>query len=314
MILVLGSEHEPMVRWVKRELDRRGARSLLVDNRRIPGDIDFHVELPGPAGGSLRGHLQVEDLRVPLADITAIYNRLGFADYRVEEGCGPEHARFVGSQCNAILHPWLNHHPGLVVNRPVSAGSNGSKPHQIRLISRHFRVPETLVTNDPELAEEFFHLHRGRLIYKSVSYVRSIVTPMTEQDLQRLGTVVNCPVQLQEFVEGYDVRVHVLGDYAVFAHKIEAGGSDYRYDKQATVAAYRLPEPVARRCVEVTRELGLVFSGVDLRCTPEGEYVCFEVNPCPAYAFYECRTEQPVTQALCDLLCTGAGASLPLAS
>jgi hypothetical protein len=44
--------------------------------------------------------------------------------------------------------------------------------------------------------------------------------------------------------------------------------------------------------------LGLRFSGIDLRALESGEVVCFEVNPCPAYAYYEGHTGQPIAAAL----------------
>ena len=70
---------------------------------------------------------------------------------------------------------WAEITPARVVNRVAPMGSNFSKPYQAQLIQRYgFEVPETLITNDPELVREFRARH-GRVIYKSISGVRSIV-------------------------------------------------------------------------------------------------------------------------------------------
>ena len=54
--------------------------------------------------------------------------------------------------------------------------SNGSKPYQAQLIqAAGFRVPRTLVTNDPDTVREFAAELRGEVIYKSASGARSIV-------------------------------------------------------------------------------------------------------------------------------------------
>jgi D-alanine-D-alanine ligase-like ATP-grasp enzyme len=45
-----------------------------------------------------------------------------------------------------------------------------------------------------------------------------------------------------------------------------------------------------------------MFSGIDLKITPEGEVFCFEVNPSPGFNFYEVGTGQPISVALADLL------------
>ncbi len=53
--------------------------------------------------------------------------------------------------------------------------SNASKPFQAQLIAAAgFVVPDTLVTNDPEVVREF-HAEHGRVIFKSTSGIRSIV-------------------------------------------------------------------------------------------------------------------------------------------
>ena len=44
--------------------------------------------------------------------------------------------------------------------------------------------------------------------------------------------------------------------------------------------------------------LGLEFSGIDLRITPDGEAVCFEVNPSPAFSYYEQAAGVPIAAAL----------------
>lgn len=156
-------------------------------------------------------------------------------------------------------------------------------------------------TGPPEDAAEFFDLHNGQVIYKSISYVRSIVKKMKKEDLARLDTLRTCPVQLQEMVPGIDHRVHVIGD-RVFAHRIQAEQNDYRYDKQAEIVAHELDPETEERCIDLARILDMEIAGVDLRITPDGEAYCFEVSPSPAFSWYEVRTGQPITSALCDLL------------
>jgi glutathione synthase/RimK-type ligase-like ATP-grasp enzyme len=71
------------------------------------------------------------------------------------------------------LTRWAEISPARVVNRVAPMGSNFSKPYQAQLIKRYgFEVPETLITNDPELVRAF-RVRHGRVIYKSISGVRS---------------------------------------------------------------------------------------------------------------------------------------------
>ena len=79
------------------------------------------------------------------------------------------------------LFEWLDVAPALVVNRPRTMQANGSKPLQIQLIGEAgFLVPETLVTSNEAEAREFWQRHE-RVVYKSVSGVRSIVQELDER-------------------------------------------------------------------------------------------------------------------------------------
>ena len=209
------------------------------------------------------------------------------------------------------FYRWLELAPGRIVNRSDPQGSNGSKPYQAQLIAQYgFRVPETLITNDPEAVRAFQRDH-GAVIYKSISGVRSIVQQLDDADMERLEHIRWCPVQFQALVPGVDTRVHVIG-HEVHATEIISDKLDYRYARRnggsATLRAVDLAPEIAARCVALARGLGLAFAGIDLKFTPDREVFCFEVNPCPAFSFYQANTEQPIAASLARYLVHGASA------
>jgi glutathione synthase/RimK-type ligase-like ATP-grasp enzyme len=188
-------------------------------------------------------------------------------------------------------------------------GSNCSKPYQAQLIRKHgFRIPETLITNDPELVRDFCN-RSGRIIFKSMSGVRSIVQTLDEEHFEHLDAIRWCPVQFQAFVEGTNVRVHVVGT-RVFATAIDTNATDYRYahrqGSEAQLRSTELPDEWEDRCVTLARALGLDFAGIDLKITPDGQVYCFEVNPSPAFSYYESHTGQPIARAVAQYL-AGSG-------
>lgn len=285
-----------MIESVCRELKQRSVPFLWLDNSHLPKSVPFAYLLDGGL------EFQIDGRWVSVPGDASIYHRLGFSAFESEPDFTPEEKDFVEAECATALQTMLNHHQGLVVNPPHRSGSNASKPYQASLFGEFgFRTPETLVTNLPEAAKAFYEAFDGQVIYKSISYVRSIVQPMKAEDLDRLDTLINCPIQLQEKIEGFDVRVHVIGE-EVFPSRIETEQSDYRFDKTASVTAWELPDPWSERCWRLARSLGFHLTGIDLRFTPQGEVVCFEANPSPAFTWYEARTEQPLSAALCDLL------------
>ncbi len=85
----------------------------------------------------------------------------------------------------------------MVKFRAEDQGSNSSKPYQAQLIARHgFKVPEMLVTNQPDLVRQFVAQH-GQVVYQSASGYRSIVKNFGDDDLARLDDIRWCPVQFQ---------------------------------------------------------------------------------------------------------------------
>jgi hypothetical protein len=300
VILLLGIVTEPPLARVAHELDVLGVPTTVFNQREAAeGRCTFEID-----GSGLHGELKLARGTLRLEDVAAVYTRL--MDDRILpelEGEPPDSpARTACRELHDTLYRWMEITPARVVNRASSMASNGSKPFQAQLIAAAgFAIPETLVTNDPELVRAFFAEH-GRVVYKSVSGSRSIVQELTWDDFDRIEDIRWCPVQFQAYVAGVDVRVHVVGQQ-LFATRVTSGATDYRYagldgGTPARLEEMTLDDETAQRCIDITRELGLRFSGIDLRLTPEGEAVCFEVNPSPAYAYYESHTGQPIAAAV----------------
>jgi len=304
-VIVLGGiRSEPALARVADELSGLGLPFVWFDQRRAAESACvFRLDDEG-----LHGILRDGERSVGLEDVAAVYWRL-MDDRLLPElkdlpADGPErvHCRSL----HETFLAWIGLTPARVVNRAAAMASNGSKPYQAQLISAAgFEVPETLVTNDPDLVRDFLARHR-RVVYKSISGTRSVVHEVDADAVARLDDIRWCPVQFQAYVEGIDVRVHVLGS-RVFATRVTSDAADYRYaavggGAPARLEATRLSEAVEARCVDVTARLGLGFSGIDLRVTPDERVVCFEVNPSPAYTYYEGHTGQPIARALAEHL------------
>jgi glutathione synthase/RimK-type ligase-like ATP-grasp enzyme len=304
VILLAGIRSEPALSRVADELNDVGAPVAWFDQRCAPeASCRYRVD-----GDGMRGTLRLGRKRLRLEDVTAVYTRLMDDRFLPELRGLPEDApeRVVCRRLHDTFTTWLELAPGRVVNRASAMASNGSKPYQAQVISAAgFDVPETLVTNEPDLVRDFVAAH-GRVIYKSVSGTRSIVRELDDDALARLNDIRWCPVQFQAYVDGVDVRVHVIGR-EVFSTRVSSAAADYRYASRdgglpARLEPTRLSEIVEQRCVELTERLGLRFSGIDLRITPDGRAVCFEANPCPAYSYYEGHTGQPIARAVARYL------------
>jgi glutathione synthase/RimK-type ligase-like ATP-grasp enzyme len=267
------------------------------------------------AGATVGGVLKTPELAVDLDSVRAAYLRS--YDWRripAVRRAGPGSSLWLHAlELEGALSCWSDLSSALVVNRPAAMASNNSKPYQALLIQAlGFAVPDTMVTTDPDAVLAFWQRH-GTVVYKSNSGIRSIVSRLTDAHRERLGDVTSCPTQFQQYIPGVDVRVHVVGDQ-IFASEVrplcgEDACDDYRYavrdGVQITISPSILPDDVAERCRALATGLGLSLAGIDLRRTPTDEWFCFEVNPSPAFTFYQEATQQPIAEAVATLLAAG---------
>ena len=294
-MLLWGVRNEQPLAAVRKELRTLGVPTFELDQRDAP---QTGIELD--VGRELEGEIRVRNRRIDLAEITAAYLR----PYELarEDGAAGRH-RVVLEQA---LVTWSMITPALVVNRPQAMAANDSKPCQMEQIRElGFRVPETLITTDPDAAWGFWERH-GEVVYKSVSGTRSMVSRLMPAHAERLANVSHCPTQFQEYVPGTDHRVHVAGD-ELFASEIVSDADDYRYPARhrVEIRACRVPEEVEARCRRLAGVARLPVAGIDLRRTPDGEWYCFEVNPSPGFTYYESRTRQPIGRAIARFLAAG---------
>jgi hypothetical protein len=299
MILVCGIPGEGPLARVRHRLDELSVPYATFDQRRFDAlEIELVTGGEGP-----RGHVVIDGVRHGLDGFSATYVRL-MDDQLLpgldEEPPGSPRRRHCRRLHEGLIR-WLDVSRGRVINRLGDMGSNSSKPYQSQLILRHgFAVPRTLVTNRPDLVLDF-RRRVGRVIYKSASGARSIVTELADEDLARMDAVRACPVQFQEYLPGHDVRVHTVAD-EVFATRVDSTETDYRYaargDGEVRLSAVDLPDALASACVDLAAAMGLEFAGIDLRVAPDGRVHCLEINPSPAYSYYEAHTGQPISLAV----------------
>jgi glutathione synthase/RimK-type ligase-like ATP-grasp enzyme len=305
MILLWGLSRDPPLAAVGAALSARGETFRVLDQ-----DASATTAIDLSVAEGIKGALRLGDENLDLNAVGAVYARpydIRRVPSMVDAGAGSSLWRR-GLELDDALQTFAEVTPALVVNRASAMVSNSSKPRQLRLIAEQgFDVPATLVTTDSAAALAFCERY-GDVIYKSTSGVRSIVSRFRPQHRRRLCDLNNCPTQFQEFIEGTDYRVHVVGD-AVFASRIETPADDYRYagrnGHRVRIFECELDADLSECCHHLAAALDLPVAGIDLRRAQDGRWFCFEVNPSPGFTYYENATGQPISAAVAELLAKG---------
>jgi len=280
-------------------LERAGAEFHFLDHSKI-----FSAEIECAFGGGMPSRCTVNDgsSTIDLAGVGAAYVRgFNLLDHEeTQDRARDDPLALRVAYFEMQLLAWLDASEALVVNKAEPSATNGSKPYQLTVIRKAgLGIPETFISNDAAAVGKFLSDNPDS-IFKSISGVRSIVRRVSDLHRGFLEDVNWCPTLFQRVVPGTNYRVHVVNDQ-VFAARINSSELDYRYG-QTTMAAEELPDQVAQKCIRLSSMLGLPFTGIDLMRTPDDEWYCFEVNPSPAYSYFEKGSGLPIAASLAGFL------------
>jgi glutathione synthase/RimK-type ligase-like ATP-grasp enzyme len=317
MLLFLDQEFDLHADWMEAECQRRGVPYFRLCTEKFPQQVLLSVR---PAGDRLTGRLIEGDREIPLEDVIGVWFRRPapvVVDPRIPEGT-LDFARTESQEALSGLYRALE--DSRWVNPPHHVAAASHKIHQLRFARRFgFKVPLSLVTNDPDEALRFCEECGGEMIYKPMRFV--MITDSSGGEHGIYATLVTCqsleehldsirltPCLFQKYVaKHHELRVNVIGDrvWAASIHSQEHTGTqvDFRMDIEVCRhEAIHLPPKLERMCLELTHQLGLRMSNIDLIVTPEGDYVFLETNPNGQWAWIEDRTGLPLCAALVDEL------------
>lgn len=306
MVLVCADPSEAVAAFFCSRLNALKIDHRILDLSTVPGtcstEWSWRNSLPS-------GSISYSDWRVDFDELTGVYFRNVPPDGSDGEAAKSEKSDCAYPHTDPHIAAALNSIPCRVVNRPRAIYSNRSKPYQALTIRQFdFKIPKTLITNDADAARSFYDECERKVVYKSISGVRSIVRRLNTDDLSRLAFLEHGPMQFQEYLAGDNIRVHVIGE-RLFAVRIQCEAVDYRYVGQEgyvrRMVPTTLPDLIATNCIRLASEFGLLMAGIDLKETAAGEYYCFEVNTSPAFLFYESPVRPVIADALAGFLAEG---------
>jgi hypothetical protein len=293
-------------RAVEAELDRRGAHAEWLDLTQL---ADAAVMQLAVGGGARCEVTRRDGRRLDLREARTIWWRRPWPPAGLRS-TDPRRTAFVADEwahfCESI--EWCT--SARWVNLPSAERVPSRRVNQLaRARAAGLRTPATLVTNDRQAVLEFAGSVE-RVVYKRIGASREgppvPTRVLADDDLSRLHDLARCPATFQEYIPAVaDIRTTFIGgDCASVEIHSEQGRSptDWRLDLSVPVEMHELDAAVAGRLRTLMADLGLVFGAIDLRLTPEGEYVFLEVNPSGQFLFAELLTELPLTARLAEFL------------
>lgn len=221
--------------------------------------------------------------------------------------------RFAREQWASLARNLMLFDEALWINSPVATYRAEHKAVQLATaVKVGFRVPETHVTNSPDTS--FFPADCERVAIKGLDTV--LVRAGTDElfgftTFEGRGGLMSpawrsAPATIQEALEGkLDIRATIIGE-EVLAACVERNGEpipgDWRLHKRdATFRRIELPRSIAHCCLELMKELGLVYGAIDLaRCGDS--YYFLEINPTGEWAWLVDAARLPIDSCIAQAL------------
>jgi glutathione synthase/RimK-type ligase-like ATP-grasp enzyme len=180
-----------------------------------------------------------------------------------------------------------------------------------------FDIPDTLITNDPDSARDFYHSHDGEVVIKALRHHSVVVQSkmysmfthrILMKDLSRLDDLVYAPCILQEQLpEKSELRVTVVGD-DVFTAELDSRSTVRKYDdihravSDFPISVFDLPDAIRTHCVDLIKSLGLRYGAIDFIKDDNERLVFLEVNPTGDWYWIERKTKLSITKAMVNLV------------
>jgi glutathione synthase/RimK-type ligase-like ATP-grasp enzyme len=309
-VLVIAQEQDAHTRAVVRELERLGTELVIADLSEFPQRAQLNIHYT--CCGARSFELVIEGRTHDLGDVAAAWWRRP-QQPQVSPAIESEtHRMFAMNEAAEALAGLWHALDVFWVNDPANDHIAHRKVTQLQVAQRcGFRIPDTLISNDPSRARQFIDRHGyHNVVYKAFSALEEAwreTRLLQPEELSLLDNVQYAPVIFQEYVEAdYDLRITLVGE-AVFAAAIHSQQTSYPVDfrmdmENAAIEAVDLPPELEAQLWRYLRALGLEYGALDMRLRPDGEYVFLEINPAGQWLFVEEATQQPIAAALARLL------------
>ncbi|MEK7748232.1 MAG: MvdC/MvdD family ATP grasp protein [Nitrospirota bacterium] len=310
MILIISHPDDIHATEVMRHLGDMGQEAKMLDLAEFPMNLSLSISYDHKAMPSATVRNKT-DLFVDLAKVKSTWWRRPQA-YSLPQMKDNEAFTFTYNEWDEAISGLWQLVPGIWINEPNRDIRASRKAFQLgEATAVGLRIPRTLITSDPIQARRFIgELGVERTVYKSFSATEHTwreTRVLRKNELDLLDHLRLAPVIFQEYIPAeVDLRITVVGSQ-IFAAAIHSQEGDYKADFRMDMGRSRitpavLPREIERLLLALMERLGLVYGAIDVRRTPDGEYVFLEVNTAGQWLFIEEKTKQPIARTLAETL------------
>jgi glutathione synthase/RimK-type ligase-like ATP-grasp enzyme len=318
MILIVANADDEHANIVSISLNERGLPFARFDASDLPTRVRISQRFS--TGASPTSTLEADGLRFRPDDISTVWYRRAWEPIVSSQLEQADTDFAFGEAKNTLRGLWCQMGDRRWINPYLAALRADVKAYQLQTAaSVGLKIPDTLITNNPEDAISFWHECGGRMIYKPFRFpareiegkFHGVYTNLVTLDQlrERQNSIAEAPCIFQRYVEKrVELRVTVVGTKCfaaeIHSQRSERSRLDWRRYDFANVSynEVELPVGLQEKLSDFMSCTGLVFGCFDLIHSPDGEFVFLEVNQSGQWYWIEALTHMPILDAFVSLL------------
>lgn len=318
-ILLLTQQGDAHADYIIPYIEKRGFEPVLLRTEEYPKELALSLGVSGSSSSVLLDGHALDPRSVWYRRPRSLLVKNRDVPVGVEEFVAKESALFIEMLLSEFRNGvrWISH--------PFDLQRAAVKTSQLRHAGSFtaMKVPETLVTNNPEEALRFCQKYNWNVVSKTLGppvvrledgrLVNTYARKLSEDKVGQLQSIRVCPTILQECIDvEKDFRITVIGS-KLFAFELAKTGGvqalDWRSlpDKNLIPKDAELPKDVAGDCLRLVQSFNLPFSTMDVVLSREGEYFFLDLNPNGQWLWLELdqrgESKQAMSDYFSDFLC-----------
>ncbi len=318
ILLLTHSKDYYTIDRVEKAIARKGCRPFRFNTDKFPEDVKLSICLEE---GEVVLSLQEEDRQKKFyaKDVYSVWVRKIGTPY-IPENMDPLLRQGCITESLEVLEIFLRVFDNVRwIDDPARVRKAEDKLYQLRTAqSVGLVTPRTLITNDPQKVQDFYHSLGGDMVAKMITPLTVSMDGSTAfvhtsrikpEDLRHLESLRHSPMAFQEYIpKEYELRIiYVDGELFTGALHWKTPGEapvDWRTSNQQAFEweHFNVPEILADKIRAMMKQMGLYFGALDVIVTPEGQYVFLEVNPTGEWGMLERDLGLTISDAIANAL------------
>lgn len=296
------------------QLKQLGFESLRINT----DDFPSHFQLTYQKNGALESSLTINNKTLNLSQVKGVILRKYWGP-KAADNVSPQFRAACRNESQACLEGVINLLSQTVpfIDSLALIKNASNKITQLQVAaSLGIKIPNTMVTNNPEHLSSFYHSHKGRIVTKMMTALSSSMSgssffvstnKVLPEHLESASLLEHCPMIFQEEIDkAYELRVIYVGG-KFFVGKIQAN-TPYATDsrllqkEQFEWVHYQLPQLVEEQLNRLMLHFNLQFGAIDIIRDTNKRYLFLEVNPTGEWGMLEKDLNLPISEAIANLL------------